>query len=43
MAVPMKKNITVLSIDFAKSVFQVYGTDERGKPLLKKRLGCQRS
>lgn len=35
----MKKNITVLGIDLAKNVFQIHGTDERGKPLLKKRLG----
>lgn len=35
----MKKNITVLGIDLAKNVFQLHGTDEQEKPVLKKRLG----
>ena len=33
------KNITVLGIDLAKNVFQLHGTDPRGKCILKKRLG----
>ncbi len=35
----MKKNITVLGIDLAKSIFQLHGTDRNGQPVLKKRLG----
>lgn len=31
-------NITTLGIDIAKNVFQLHGTDERGKVVLKKRL-----
>ena len=31
-------NITTIGIDLAKSVFQVHGTDERGKAVLKKTL-----
>ena len=34
----MKKNISVLGIDLAKNIFQIHGTDERGKVVLKKRL-----
>ena len=33
------KNITVLGIDLAKNVFQLHGTDSKGKITLKKRLG----
>ena len=33
------KNITVLGIDLAKNVFQLHGTDPKGKCILKKRLG----
>lgn len=32
------KNIKVLGIDLAKNVFQLHGTDERGKCVLRKRL-----
>lgn len=32
------KNITVLGIDLAKNVFQLHGTDSKGKCVLKKRL-----
>jgi transposase len=32
------KNITVLGIDLAKNVFQLHGTDAKGKCVLKKRL-----
>lgn len=32
------KNITTLGIDLAKNVFQLHGTDKRGKCVLKKRL-----
>lgn len=31
-------NITTVSIDLAKQVFQVHGVDERGKAVLKKQL-----
>lgn len=30
--------LTVIGMDLAKNVFQVHGSDERGKPLLKKQL-----
>ncbi len=33
------KNITVLGIDLAKNVFQLHGTDQKGRCVLKKRLG----
>ena len=29
----MKKNITVLGIDLAKSIFQLHGTDRNGQPV----------
>lgn len=29
-------NITLLAIDLAKNVFQLHGTDVKGKPILKK-------
>lgn len=32
------KNIKVLGIDLAKNVFQLHGTDHRGKCVLSKRL-----
>lgn len=32
------ENINVIGLDLAKSVFQVHGADEQGKPLLKKKL-----
>jgi transposase len=31
-------NVTTVGIDLAKSIFQVHGVDERGKPVLKKQL-----
>jgi hypothetical protein len=31
-------NIKVLGIDLAKDVFQLHGTDEKGKGVLRKRL-----
>jgi len=31
-------NITTIGIDLAKTVFQVHGVDERGKPCLKKQI-----
>ncbi len=31
--------ITTVGIDLAKNVFQVHGVDERGKAVLRKRLG----
>ena len=31
-------NVTALGIDLAKTVFQLHGTDEHGKTVLKKRL-----
>jgi hypothetical protein len=31
-------NITTIGIDLAKNVFQVHGTDERGKAVLSKAL-----
>ena len=31
-------NITLLAIDLAKNVFQLHGTDVKGKPLLKKKI-----
>lgn len=36
------KDIKVLGIDLAKNVFQVYGTDKRGKGLLSKRLSREK-
>ena len=33
------KDIKVLGIDLAKNVFQLHGTDSKGKGVLKKRLG----
>lgn len=32
------KNIKVLGIDLAKNVFQIHGTDAKGKCVLRKRL-----
>jgi transposase len=32
------KNITILGIDLAKNVFQIHGTDSKGKCVLKKKL-----
>ena len=32
------KHIKVLGIDLAKNIFQLHGTDEKGKCMLKKRL-----
>ncbi|STX58697.1 Uncharacterised protein [Legionella israelensis] len=34
----MNKNIKVVGIDLAKNVFQLHGTDSKGKCILKKRL-----
>ena len=31
-------NVTLLGIDLAKNVFQLHGTDEKGNPVLRKRL-----
>ena len=31
-------NITLLGIDLAKNVFQLHGIDDKGNPVLKKRL-----
>ncbi len=31
-------NIKVIGIDLAKSIFQLHGTDSKGKTMLKKRL-----
>ena len=36
------KNIKVLGIDFAKNVFQIHGTDAKGKCVLKKRLSREK-
>src|SRR5579871_5590959 len=36
------KNIKVLGIDLAKSVFQLHGTDAKGKRVLSKRLSRQK-
>jgi transposase len=33
------KDIKVLGVDLAKSIFQIHGTNDRGKSLLSKRLG----
>ena len=30
--------VTLLGIDIAKNVFQLHGVDEKGNPMLKKRL-----
>ncbi|HAT9492189.1 TPA: IS110 family transposase [Legionella pneumophila subsp. pneumophila] len=38
----MNKNIKVLGIDLAKSVFQLHGTDSKGKCILKKRLSREK-
>ena len=35
-------NIKLLGIDIAKNVFQLHGTDEKGKPLLKKRISREK-
>lgn len=35
-------NIKVLGIDLAKNVFQIHGTDGRGKQILSKRLSRQK-
>ncbi len=32
------KNIKVLGVDLAKNVFQIHGTDVKGKCVLRKRL-----
>ena len=31
-------NITLLAIDLAKNIFQLHGTDTKGKPILKKKI-----
>lgn len=31
-------NVTTVGIDLAKSVFQVHGVDQHGKPVLRKQL-----
>ena len=36
------KNIKVLGIDLAKNVFQIHGTDAKGKCVLKKRLSREK-
>lgn len=36
------KNIKVLGIDLAKNVFQLHGTDARGKCVLRKRLSREK-
>ena len=38
----MSKNITVLGIDLAKNVFQLHGTDSKGKCILRKKLSRQK-
>ncbi len=32
------KNVTLLGIDLAKNVFQLHGVDDKGNPVLRKRL-----
>jgi transposase len=36
------KNIKVLGIDLAKNVFQLHGTDNKGKCVLRKRLSREK-
>ena len=33
--------ITTVGLDLAKSVFQVHGTDEDGRPVMRKKWHCQ--
>ena len=35
-------NITIIGIDIAKNVFQVYGVDAKGKAVMSKRLTRQK-
>jgi hypothetical protein len=35
-------NVALLSIDLAKNIFQLYGVDERGQPVLSRRVSRQK-
>lgn len=35
-------NITLLAIDLAKNIFQLHGTDTKGKPILKKKISREK-
>lgn len=39
----MSKQIAVVGLDIAKSIFQVHAADEDGKPVLRRRLNARRS